>query len=276
MPRIFPTSARRHLALFCLTLGAALSAGVCRAGPATSAVEVIARYAHDPEAFTQGLIVDDAVLHESTGRYGRSTLREVDLESGRIARVTRLPDAVFAEGLARIGDSLYLLSWHEGTLFVYDRRTLALQRTLPQPGEGWGLASDGTHLIMSDGSSMLRFLDPRTLTVDRTLTVTNAGQPVAQLNELEYVEGRLYANLWRDDRIAIIDPASGKVEHWLDLAAVRATQPGGCEGDRSANGIAYDAGQRRLFITGKCWKWLYEIRAPAIPRAPENATPAAK
>jgi glutaminyl-peptide cyclotransferase len=227
---------------------------------ATAAVwrhDVVRAYPHDKDAFTQGLVFRDGALFESTGLNGRSSLRRVDLATGRVARRISVDRRYFAEGLASWGPNLVQLTWETGIAFVYDRATFALLRTFTYQGEGWGLSDDGRYLVMSDGSSTLRFLDPATFAVTRRVTVLDGARPIDHLNELEVVEGLIFANVWLTDRIAVIDPADGRVVGWLDLKGLA---PAGVTSDAVLNGIAYDAAGKRLFVTGKLWPKLYEIR----------------
>lgn len=221
--------------------------------------QVVNAFPHDPTAFTQGLVYLDGVFYEGTGLRGQSTLRIVDPPTGQVLQQVALPEPYFGEGIAILGDRLYQLTWQEGTGFIYDRRTLALVGTWSYPGEGWGLTTDGHRLIMSDGTHQLRFLDPATLQEVGRLAVVDAdGQPVVRLNELEYIEGEVWANVWQTDLIARIDPASGRVTGWVDLSGLlppeERTQPVDV-----LNGIAYDAATGRLFVTGKWWPKLYQI-----------------
>lgn len=231
--------------------------GAATAVPTVSAT-VLARYPHDPGAFTQGLAIADGVLYEGTGQYGESTLRRVDLSSGTVLQQVALPERVFGEGIAVVEQRILQLTWKSGLGYVYDRGSFGLLETFDYATEGWGLTYDGTRLIMSDGSSTLRFLDPSTLLEIGQLQVQAGGQAVQRLNELEYVEGAIYANVWQSDQVAIVDPASGQVQSWIDLSQLNPTQHAGR--DEVLNGIAYDAQQGRLFVTGKRWPTLYEIQ----------------
>jgi glutaminyl-peptide cyclotransferase len=225
--------------------------------------DVVHVYPHDAQAFTQGLIFRDGFLYESTGINGRSTLRKVELETGKVVQQRRVDARYFAEGLTDWGSQLLQLTWSTNVGFVYDLATFEPRRTFPYDGEGWGLTHDATSLIMSDGSDQLRFLDPVTLKERRRVQVSDRGTPVRSLNELEFVRGRVYANVWLTDRIAVIDPESGSVTAWLDLASLyRRPQPGG---DDVLNGIAYDATAGRMFVTGKLWPNLFEIRLRPAP-----------
>ena len=223
---------------------------------------VIASYPHDPAVFTQGLLFADGKLYESTGGYGESSLRTLDLASGRVLRERRLPDDRFGEGLALTGERLHQLTWKAGIGLIHEARSLAPIGEFHYAGEGWGLAANAEGLVMSDGSAELRFLDPAALTEVRRLPVRDGTEPVTGLNELEYVEGDLYANVWPTDRIAIINPASGQVRGWLDLTGLL---PLVFRNPRTdvLNGIAYDAAEKRLFVTGKHWPRLFQIEVTA-------------
>jgi glutamine cyclotransferase len=218
---------------------------------------VVASYPHDPQAFTQGLIYVNQQLYEGTGEKGRSTLRKVDLQTGRVQAQVPLTDDYFGEGITILGNRLYQLTWKNRLGIVYDADTLQPLTTFRYDGEGWGLTTDGQHLILSDGTAVLRFLDPKTFEVARRLTVRTRTGPVKQLNELEYVEGEILANLWYQDRIARIDPHTGDVRGWIDLSTLYPAAQRGRED--VLNGIAYDAEGKRLFVTGKHWPRLYHI-----------------
>lgn len=226
-------------------------------GGGAADVRVVAEYPHDPQAFTQGLAIHDGRLYEGTGQYGRSTIRRVDLESGRVEQSSALSDAYFGEGIAILDGKLYQLTWRSGIGIVYDVETFEFLGTFSYAGEGWGLTHDGEQLIMSDGSATIRFLDPETFAVTRRISVRDGGEPVGRLNELEYVDGEIWSNVWYDDRIARIDPDSGEIVGWLDLGAIYPQTERSSEA--VLNGIAYDADADRLFVTGKNWPRLYEI-----------------
>lgn len=227
--------------------------------------QIVHTYPHDANAFTQGLIYVDGHLYESTGLLGRSSLRMVDLTTGRLLQKHDLPPEVFGEGITDWGSTLIQLTWTSHKAFIYDRFSFSLQRTLPYDGEGWGLTHDGTHLILSDGTSSLRFLDPNSFRVVRRLRVTDqSGRAIENLNELEYVRGEIYANVWQTDEILRISPKSGKILARIDLAAIVDKRELHGEG-AVLNGIAYDAQSDRLFITGKLWPKLFEIRVVNHP-----------
>ena len=224
---------------------------------------VVKAYPHDPEAYTQGLIVRAGFLYESTGRNGRSSLRKVKLETGEVLQQERVAPEYFAEGLAEWKGQLVQLTWQSNVAFVYDRTTFARRRTFTYPGEGWGLATDASGFVLSDGSDQLRFLDPETFREVRRVTVTDGATTVSQLNELEFVNGEVWANVWHTNRIARISAKTGQVLGWIDLTGLMA---GGYRLDAEAvlNGIAYDPTGRRLFVTGKLWPKLFEIAI--VPR----------
>ena len=217
---------------------------------------VLAEYPHDGQAFTQGLVYYRGHLYESTGRYGESSVRKVDLETGAVVSLRTLPKRFFGEGLTVAGDRLIQLTWREGTGFVYDPETLELLQTFHYPMEGWGLAYDGAWLYMSDGSATLYRLDPETYGVVTKFTVRDGARPVDRLNELEFIDGFLYANVWQETRIARIDPDSGQVVAWIDLTGLLGN---GAAGAGVLNGIAYDPSTRRVLVTGKLWPKLFAI-----------------
>jgi len=224
----------------------------------TYTYDIVRRYPHDAEAFTQGLIYRDGVLFESTGLNGRSSLRKVRLETGEVLKRQSVDRRYFAEGLTEFGGDLYQLTWETGVGFVYDRDTFAVRRRFRYHGEGWGLTHDGARLILSDGTSTLRYFDPPTMKEVGRVRVTDRGKPLEELNELEFVRGQILANVWLTDRIAMIDPASGDVTGWLDLTGLMPGQD--TLTNAVLNGIAYDAAGDRLFVTGKLWPTLFEIR----------------
>lgn len=219
--------------------------------------DVVARYPHDTNAFTQGLIFLDGYLYESTGRRGESSLRRVDLTTGRIEQIRALAPEFFAEGLTEFDDRLIQLTWQAGIGFVYRQDDFSPVERFRYSGEGWGLTHDGSRLIMSDGTATLRFLDPGDFSETGSVTVTFEGEPVVDLNELEYIDGEVWANVWMQEVVARIDPDSGRVLGWIDLAAL---YPAGLRpADAVVNGIAYDAAADRIFVTGKLWPAVFEI-----------------
>ena len=232
---------------------------VGREAPAVYGYQVVETYPHDTNAYCQGLVFDRGTLYEGTGKYGRSSLRRVDLETGRTLQLAQLDARLFGEGITLWNDKIIQLTWQERTAIVYDRRNLRELHRFAYEGEGWGLTHDGKHLIMSDGSPTLQFIDPATFRVERRLTVQHGRHRVRNLNELEYVNGEILANVWYKDYILRISPHSGQVTGWIDLADLwpQNQRP---SRDDVLNGIAYDAAADRLFVTGKHWPHLYEIR----------------
>lgn len=233
--------------------------GAARASaPPVHTYKIVNVFPHDPRAFTQGLVYLDGVLYESTGLKGQSSLRRVELETGTVLDDARLLPMFFGEGIAVLGDRIYQLTWTSGVGFVYDRESFRLLREFRYAGEGWGMTHDGEHLIVSDGSPELAFWDPETLLETRRLTVRDGGEPVENLNELEYIEGEIYANIWQQELIARISPETGEVLSWVNLSGLLDAA------DRTGredvmNGIAWDEKGRRLFVTGKLWPKLFEI-----------------
>ena len=220
--------------------------------------EVVNVYPHDRNAFTQGLLYRDGAIYESTGLNGRSSLRKVQLETGKVLQQVSVESRYFAEGLTDWGSRLVQLTWNTNVGFVYDLASFKRLQTFSYEGEGWGLARDAKRIVMSDGTSTLRFLDPQTLQVVGRLPVTDGNLPVRDLNELEVIDGQVYANVWLTDRIAMISPETGRVSGWINLAGLMPR--GSVSGDAVLNGIAYDAQRKRLFVTGKLWPSLFEIR----------------
>jgi glutamine cyclotransferase len=221
-------------------------------------------YPHDRQAYTQGLVYHEGVLYEGTGLNGRSSIRKVRLETGEVLQIRPLDREHFGEGIVIWKNALVQLTWRSGIGFVYDAQTFQPRRTFSYAGEGWGLTHDGTRLIMSDGSETgtLRFLDPETLRETGKLVVRDgAGRPVDELNELEFVKGEIYANVYQTDRIARISPKTGRVVGWIDLHGL--LDPRDAAGAEVLNGIAYDAAKDRLFVTGKQWPKLFEIQLVA-------------
>lgn len=215
-------------------------------------------YPHDPRAFTQGIEYRDGVLYEGTGLNGQSSLRQVELTTGKVLQQIALSPEYFGEGITTWGEIILQLTWQSQLAFVYDRNTFKQVRTFRYTGEGWGLTHNTTQLIMSDGSASLRFLDPKTFTETRRLLVTDAGIIIRELNELEWVDGEIYANVWQTNFIARISPSSGRVLGWIDLTGLLSAEEQRAGAD-VLNGIAYDAAGKRLFVTGKLWPKLVEI-----------------
>jgi len=241
-------------------IGPALAAG--RATPVES-YRIVHAYPHDSRAFTQGLVYVDGMLYEGTGLHGRSSIRMVDLKTGKVLQEHELPARYFGEGLTDWGSHLVELTWQAHIGFVYDRFSFRLLRTFTYPWEGWGLTHDSKHLILSDGTSVLHLLDPKTFRAVGQINVTDDGKPVMELNELEYIRGEIYANIWHSNRIARISPETGKVLEWIDLSGLLPGERP--DSDAVLNGIAYDRKNNRLFVTGKLWPKLFEIKL-----APEN------
>jgi len=222
--------------------------------------EIVNTFKHDPDASTQGLVFHDDVLYESTGRYGQSSLREVNLETGKLIRLHLLDPKLYGEGLAMVGDRIIQLTWKSRTGFVYQRQHFRELNTFSYASEGWGLTYDGNALIMSDGSAQLQFLDPVTFASLHRITVKDPHGQVSGLNELEYIQGEIYANIARSDHIIRINPNTGHVTARIHLDGLNTFDP-----TKWLNGIAYDAATDRLFVTGKRWPQLFEIKLIAQP-----------
>jgi glutamine cyclotransferase len=225
----------------------------------TFGYKVIKVYPHDPESYTEGLAFQGGMLYESSGRYGLSDLREVALESGRVAKLHKLPDVYFGEGLTVYNNTLFQLTWESGVGFIYDIKSFALDEVFSYQGEGWGLTTDGQRLIVSDGTANLQFWDPKTLEPIGSVQVNDHGKSIDNLNELEYIQGQVYANVWQTDKVAIINPQDGQVSAWLDLSGLLQLTDFKGEAD-VLNGIAYDEQNDRLFVTGKLWPYLFQIK----------------
>ncbi len=235
------------------------AAGDAPARTPTYVAYVLQSWPHDTDAYTQGLLWDHGQLFESTGLVGKSSLREVDYKTGRVLRKHDVPEPYFGEGIVIMGKDLYEITWTSGVAFVYDAATFTKKGEFKYDGEGWGLTTDGTSIIMSDGTAAIRYRDPKTFAVTRTITVNDHGTPVPQLNELEWVKGEIWANVYQSDQIARIDPATGDVTGWIDLSGLlpKLDRTGN---EDVLNGIAYDPAADRYFVTGKRWPKLYEIR----------------
>ncbi len=261
---------RRRRNVWGVVLGLALAGAACSRHGGSN-YTLVRTYPHDVRAFTEGLLYSGGVLFESTGLYGHSQLRREDLATGSVLMADTLPPNRFGEGLALLHGKLYQLTWKSGTGYVYDARTLARLDSFPFPGEGWGLTTDSTSLIMSNGSADLRYIDPATFATQRVVNVTDNGLPVTPLNELEYVRGELFANVYETNLIVRIDPATGKVLQWLDLTALVPPVEVGSAGN-VLNGIAFDPATGDLLVTGKLWPRLFEIRVRAPQRSASIAS----
>ncbi|MSU65285.1 MAG: glutaminyl-peptide cyclotransferase [Opitutus sp.] len=226
--------------------------------------EIVKVWPHDRTSFTQGLVFRNGNLLESTGLHGQSTLREVELSTGRSLKQVSLPAEIFAEGLAVIGSQAFQLTWQNGRALVYDADTLRRENEFTYAGEGWGLTTDGRWLILSDGSAQIRFIDPTTFAVVRSIQVTAEGQSVNRLNELEYIQGEIFANVWQTDEVVRIDPATGVVRGVIDFSGLLPKMDRRPDTD-VLNGLAYDAATDRLFVTGKRWPNLFEVRLKVSP-----------
>lgn len=222
--------------------------------------KVVNVWPHDPNAFTQGLVFHNGAFIESTGQYGLSSLRRVELQSGRVIQQREVPPQYFAEGMTLLRGKIYQLTWQEHTGFIYDSVTFEKLGEFQYEGEGWGLTNDGESLIMTDKTHQIRFLDPETFKVRRTISVFDRGRPLRELNELEYIKGEIYANVWHQERIARIDPQTGAIKGWIDLTGLLPVAERGGDSDAVLNGIAYDEANDRLFVTGKLWPKLFEIQ----------------
>lgn len=254
----------RSLALLLFALASCGASST--AEPPVDGYRIVREYPHDPTAFTQGLFYLDGKLYESTGLNRQSTIREVRLEDGKVLRSVSLAPQYFGEGLVNWGPDIVSLTWQDGLGFRWNRADFRPKGQFRYPGEGWGLTQDGKNIVMSDGTSELRFLDPKTMAERKRVTVTFRGEPVNSLNELEWVKGEIFANIWMGRRIARIDPKSGRVKGWIDLTELAVENSNG-DPDAVLNGIAYDAKGDRLFVTGKNWAKLYEI--DIVPKAKE-------
>lgn len=233
------------------------------AEPPIYTYEIVNTYPHDPTSFTQGLVFENGVFYESAGlnaaHNGHSSLRKVEVTTGKVLKKIDVPEPHFAEGLALFEGKLFQLTWQDHKGFIYDPDTFAKQGEFPYSGEGWGLTHDGKSLILSDGTHQLRFLDPETFKEQRRISVYDKQNRLEELNELEYVKGEIFANIWQTDRIVRIDPKDGKILGWIDLRDLLKDEDQRVDTD-VLNGIAYDAAQDRLYITGKKWPKLFEIR----------------
>ncbi len=244
-----------------LSLGLAFTAlpSCHKAPPVQLSYQVVSTRPHDADAYTQGFELIDGRLFESTGLYGESTVRELEPASGKILRKRSLSKEVFGEGLTLLNKEVWVLTWKEKTAYVMEPETFKLIRSHTYQGEGWGLTTDGSQLIMSDGSSNLKFLDPKNFSVTKTLTVKDGTSSVKNLNELEWIHGAIFANIYMTDRIARISPTDGQVTGWLNLADLRNKLPSPNHAE-VLNGIAYDKSSGNLLVTGKLWPQMFEIK----------------
>jgi glutamine cyclotransferase len=229
--------------------------------PVSYTYDVVKVYLHDQNALTQGLVIEEEVLYEGTGLYGNSTLRRVELETGNVLQMYTLPDQFFGEGITVFGDRIIQLTWQSHKGFVYDKHSFDLLREFSYPTEGWGITNNGSQLIMSDGTATLYFLDPETFEKVGQVEVHD-NNPVTNLNELEYINGEVYANIWGEEKIAVIDPNTGQVKGWIDLTGIYNQE--NQDPHNVLNGIAYDAEGDRLFVTGKMWSQLFQIKIIAL------------
>jgi glutamine cyclotransferase len=234
-----------------------LTAEPVNSEPINYSYRIVNVYPHDKTAFTQGLVMDNGVLYEGTGLYGNSSLRRVDLETGEILQFHALPTDYFGEGITVFDDKIIQLTWRSNKGFVYDKDSFDLLQEFNYSTEGWGITTDGSRLIMSDGTSNLYFLDPETFQKIGQVEVHDNGT-IKNLNELEYIQGKVYANIWLEDKIAIINPQTGQVEGWINLSGLQNME--NHEQSNVLNGIAYDAAGDRLFVTGKLWSQIFEIQ----------------
>ena len=255
------------LLIICISCGNGVNTNESKPGnePASNApapkygYQILNIFPHDSNAFTQGLILVDGKLLESTGQEGRSSLRSVEISSGKVLKKVDVPLPYFAEGATVLNGKVYQLTWQHNVGFIYDLQTLEKTGQFEYPGEGWGLTTDGQSLIISDGSNRIKFLDPASFRVTRTISVTDGGTPVNQLNELEFVKGEIYANIWHSDRVAAIDPQTGRVNAWIDLTGLMPEEEP-LDEEAVLNGIAYDQANDKFYVTGKLWPRLFEIK----------------
>ncbi len=242
------------------------------APPPEYSFSIVRTFPHDPIAFTQGLVYRDGFLYEGTGLNGRSSLRKVDLETGAVVQRINLPTEFFGEGITLLKNEVIQLTWQSHTGFVYNLPDFRLLRKFSYPGEGWGITTNGRDLFMSDGTSEIRVLDGATLAEKRRFKVRDGDSPIDQLNELEFVDGEIFANVWQTDRIARISPQSGNVLGWINLAGILSPMYR-LESGAVLNGIAYDSIRKRLFVTGKLWPSVFEIRLVPKSTSPDRERP---
>ncbi len=254
---------KKVLLALSLTLCVSLYASCCVScsdkteGAPTNGHKVIGELAHNPDNFTQGLVIADGFLFEGTGKKGQSRLMKIDLATGKVLKEAKLTDSFFGEGIVVLGDFIYQLTWHAHKTIVFDRKTLRRKKHFKYKGEGWGITTDGKELIMSNGTDEITFRDPDFKEL-RKISVKDGDESIRELNELEYINGEIWANIWQQDRIARIDPKTGKINSWVDCAGLRDKLS-----DKSAagvlNGIAYDASSKKIWITGKNWDKIFQI-----------------
>ncbi len=248
------------IALLCQSYSLFLYAEELSVSPPVYSYTIINTYPHDSDAFTQGLAIENDVLFEGTGLYGKSALRKVDLRSGQSLEIRLLPAQYFGEGLTVFRDKIIQLTWKSKIALMYDKKSFKLLKTVNYPFDGWGITHNGNQLITSDGTDILRILDPETFQQLNHIRVFDNNGPVTHLNELEYVQGEIYANVWFTDRIARISPETGRVVGWIDLEGIMDDRIRKRSADAVLNGIAYDEKNQRLFVTGKLWPKLFEIK----------------
>jgi glutaminyl-peptide cyclotransferase len=227
--------------------------------PPSFSWELLETIPHDVTAYTQGLVYHNDYLYESTGHYGHSTIRKINPETGQILKKESIPDAYFGEGITIFEDKIYMLTWESRQCLIINLETFKIENTFSYRGEGWGLTHDDKHLIMSDGTNLLRFIDPAMRQVVKTLPVSYNSRPVSQLNELEYIEGKIWANLYGEDRIAIIDPVTGAIENVIDFSELRKFEKSNPHAE-VFNGIAYDKNKKYIYLTGKNWSGFSRIK----------------
>lgn len=244
----------------------AWSLGACAADIPVGGYTVVHTYPHDTHAFTEGLFYDSGYFYESTGRIGESSIRKVALATGEVVQRASTPAGIFGEGIVASGTKLVQLSWQEGIGFVYDKASFKLLDRFRYPGEGWAMTRDANHVYMSDGTPTIRILDPETFARTGSIEVTANGEPLQRINELEWVKGQIFANVWQTNHIARIDPKTGHVVGWIDLTGLMDTARLHDPDNEVLNGIAYDAAHDRLFVTGKYWPSLFEIRTTGRAR----------
>ena len=255
------------LLIACIACGNSANTNLpsAEAGPTSNApaakhgYEIVNIYPHDSNAFTQGLILVNGKLLESTGQEGSSSLRTVELETGKVLKKVDVPSPYFAEGITVLNGKVYQLTWQHNLGFIYDAQTFERVGQFNYEGEGWGLTTDGQSLILSDGSNRLKYLDPTSFRVTKTISVVDGTKPIEELNELEFVQGEIYANVWHSDEIAVIDPQSGRVKAWIDLTGLMPEDSLANE-EAVLNGIAYDQANSKFYVTGKLWPRLFELK----------------